>query len=263
MLSQDSCQRQCRWVVARQVMVGDVKSAKMAHSDSILAITYQIDSLGAMRINKTSVSPSIVLQAIQPTIGKPFEQTHVALNVPTIIVLASGQGERFAASGGSTHKLQARLIGKTVLQHTLDAVWGSGLPWHLEDEGHPGMGDSIAAAVQKTSQANGWLILPADLPLIQSSSIKAVAIALMNQEVVVPVYRGQRGHPVGFSEGCRQALLDLHGNRGAARVVQSHAATELHLDDFGCVTDIDTVEDLQVAERLLICMKTANIPIGR
>jgi GTP:adenosylcobinamide-phosphate guanylyltransferase len=28
---------------------------------------------------------------------------------------------------------------------------------------------------------------------------------------------------------------------------------ELHLDDAGCVTDVDTVEDLEVAERLLRC----------
>ena len=171
--------------------------------------------------------------------------------MPVVIILASGRGERFAASGGVTHKLQAQLIGKTVLQHTLDAVSGSSLAWHLEDEGHTGMGDSIAAAVQKTSQANGWLILPADLPLIQSSSIMAVAMALMNHEVVVPVYQGQRGHPVGFSEVCRQALLSLRGDRGAASVVRSHVTTELKLDDMGCVTDIDTVEDLNVAERLL------------
>jgi molybdenum cofactor cytidylyltransferase len=180
--------------------------------------------------------------------------------MPTVIILASGRGERFTASGGATHKLQARLLGKTVLQHTLDAVRGSGLPWHLEDEEHPGMGDTIAAAVQKTSRANGWLILPADLPLIQSSSLQAVATALLWQQVVVPVYRGQRGHPVGFSTGCRHALLDLRGDCGAARVVQSHAALTLPLDDIGCVTDVDTVDDLRVVEGLLPRMRPAAAP---
>ncbi len=47
---------------------------------------------------------------------------------PTVLVLASGRGERFAASGGGTHKLQALLAGKPVLQHTLAAVAASGLP---------------------------------------------------------------------------------------------------------------------------------------
>jgi molybdenum cofactor cytidylyltransferase len=192
----------------------------------------------------------------------PVQRFCALPNGPTVIILASGRGERFAASGGVTHKLQAQLMGKTVLQHTLDAVLGSGLPWHLEDEGHPGMGDSIAVAVQKTPKANGWLILPADLPLIQSASLKAVAVALMNQEVVVPVYRGRRGHPVGFCVGCRQELLDLQGDRGAARVVQSHIAMELPLDDRGCVTDIDTVADLQAAERLLGRMVPVTVRPG-
>ena len=96
----------------------------------------------------------------------------------TILVLASGRGERFLASGGTTHKLQADLAGKTVLQHTLDAVRASGLPWHLEDGGHPGMGDSIAAAVCASAQSTGWLILPADLPLVQSATLRAIAAAL-------------------------------------------------------------------------------------
>ena len=42
------------------------------------------------------------------------------VGAPTVIVLASGRGERFAAAGGSTHKLQARLGDQTVLAHTLE-----------------------------------------------------------------------------------------------------------------------------------------------
>lgn len=170
---------------------------------------------------------------------------------PTVIVLAGGRGERFAASGGSSHKLQAQLLEKTVLQHTLDAVRASALPWHLEDSGQPGMGDSIAAAVRSTAQANGWLILPADLPLIQSDTLRAVATALKNHAVVVPMYRGQRGHPVGFSASCRQALLALKGDPGAAAVVRRYEAFDLTVNDVGCVTDIDTLDDLRAAERLM------------
>ena len=173
------------------------------------------------------------------------------MNLPTVIVLASGRGERFAASGGGTDKLQARLAGKTVLQHTLAAVQASGLPWHLEDAGHPGMGDSIAAAVRATAKAAGWLILPGDLPLIQSDTLRAVAAALRSHAVVLPIYQGQRGHPVGFAAACGPALLNLQGAQGAAAVVRAHAALELSVNDVGCVTDIDTLDDLRAAEGLL------------
>ncbi|UUZ69070.1 NTP transferase domain-containing protein [Polaromonas sp. P2-4] len=167
------------------------------------------------------------------------------VNAPTVIILASGRGERFVASGGRTDKLQARLAGKTVLEHTLAAVRVSGLPWHLEDAGHPGMGDSIAAAVRATMAAAGWLILPGDLPLIHGDTLRAVAAALCASAAVVPVYQGQHGHPVGFHAGFRSELLQLHGSRGAAEIVRSGCALELPVGDIGCVTDVDTVADLR------------------
>lgn len=171
--------------------------------------------------------------------------------LPTVLVLASGRGERFRASGGTVHKLQALLHGKPVLQHTLDAVRASGLPWHLEDAGHPGMGDSIAAAVRATAGAAGWLILPGDLPMIQAGTLRRVADTLLQGHVVVMPFASasdgtrRAGHPVGFSAECGAALLGLSGDRGAAAVVRAHTVHALDVDDAGILTDVDTCEDLR------------------
>jgi molybdenum cofactor cytidylyltransferase len=176
------------------------------------------------------------------------------MNSPVVLVLASGRGERFVASGGAGSKLQAALGGKPVLEHTLEAVRASGLPWHLESAEHQGMGDSIAAAVRATRDAPGWLVLPGDLPLMRPQTLLAVASALATHAVVVPHYKGQRGHPVGFATSCRNALLALKGAQGAAPVVRGQSAdavAQLDVDDEGVVTDIDTVQDLAAAERLL------------
>ena len=170
---------------------------------------------------------------------------------PVVLVLASGRGERFVASGGSGPKLQALLGGKPVLERTLDAVRASGLPWHVEDAGHPGMGDSIAAAVRATRDAPGWLVLPGDLPLVQPATLRAVADALAQAEVVVPTFGGQRGHPVGFTAPCGDALAALSGPKGAASVLQARAVTELAVGDDGILVDIDTVQALAQAERRL------------
>lgn len=163
---------------------------------------------------------------------------------PTVLILASGRGERFIASGGTGSKLQALLNDKTVLQHTVDAVRASGLPFHVEHGPHPGMGDSIAAAVLATPDANGWLILPGDLPLIQPETLRSVAQALAAHAAIVPTFLGQRGHPVGFSAACRDQLESLKGNRGAAPVLAAYHAIELVVTDAGAVTDIDTLDDL-------------------
>jgi molybdenum cofactor cytidylyltransferase len=174
---------------------------------------------------------------------------------PVVLVLASGRGDRFAASGGTGSKLQALLAGVPVLQRTLAAVRASGLPFHVEQAPHPGMGDSIASAVRATPAAGGWLVLPGDLPLVRPESLRAVAAALERHPVVVPHYRGRRGHPVGFAAVCRQALLAVAGELGAAPIVRGYdaagKAARLDLDDAGIVTDIDTLDDLARAEEQL------------
>ncbi|MBA1263258.1 nucleotidyltransferase family protein [Stutzerimonas stutzeri] len=180
---------------------------------------------------------------------------------PSVIVLAAGRGERFAQSGGATHKLDAPLGGVPVLQRVLRTVASSGLPWHLvrPEEGAAaeaaGMGDSIARGVRATADAAGWLILPGDLPLIGVDSLLKVARELATHALVLPLYRQQQGHPVGFGPGCFAALSMLGGDRGAAAVVRAHrqagTVRVLHLNDPGIVTDIDTLDDLARAEKLL------------
>ena len=176
---------------------------------------------------------------------------------PVVIVLAAGRGERFAASGGTTHKLQALLAGKRVIDHVLDAVKASGLAYHVvtPDADRPGMGDSIAAGVKATPGATAWLILPADLPLISSSTLCSIALA-PTCAVTVPTYQGQRGHPVRFGPECAAGLLDLQGKQGAAQIIRAQLATNsvafLDVDDVGCVFDVDTLSDLARAEAWLL-----------
>jgi molybdenum cofactor cytidylyltransferase len=177
-------------------------------------------------------------------------------SLPVVIVLAAGRGERFTASGASVHKLQALLAGKPVLEHVLGAVRASGLPFYVvePDASRPGMGDSIAAGVRANTDAAGWLILPADLPLVQSETLRTIALA-PPAAVTVPVYLGQRGHPVRFSQKCLQNLLSLKGNSGAAPILRAESAINkvafVDDDDAGIVTDIDTLDDLARAEALI------------
>jgi molybdenum cofactor cytidylyltransferase len=177
---------------------------------------------------------------------------------PTVLLLAAGRGERFIASGGATHKLAAVFGGKTVLQHSMDAVQATGLPYFTvgpSDDARLGMGDSIARGVAATADAKGWLVLPADLPRIRPSTVLAVAHALQHSgdvAVVQPQLLTPQGlqavHPVGFSMQCREHLLALRGDAGARSVVQHFKALGLwqsvEVDDWGTTQDVDTVADL-------------------
>ena len=177
--------------------------------------------------------------------------------LPTVIILAAGRSTRFRAASGGLDKLQAHLGTLSVREHTIAAVQASGLPFHVVEAAHtahialPGMGDSIATGVRVCAQAAGWLILPADLPLVQPATLRAVAQALTHHTVVQAIYQGQRGHPVGFAATCGPELMALTGDQGARAVLQAHAPFALVVDDAGCIHDVDTPEALEVARRLL------------
>ena len=95
-------------------------------------------------------------------------------------------------------------IGHAVREHTIAAVQASGLPFHVVEAAHtahmdqPGMGDSIATGVRACAQAAGWLILPADLPLVQPATLRAVAGASA---------RGAGGHRVRLRRAASAATL--------------------------------------------------------
>ncbi|MBB3193014.1 nucleotidyltransferase family protein [Roseateles terrae] len=188
---------------------------------------------------------------------------------PAVVVLAAGRGQRFRGEG---HKLEQLVGGETVLAHTLRQTMASGLRYlvvtstalaplvrrHVAERdmlvlptqdrlGRPapvGMGHSIAAGVAATGDAQGWLIVPADMPLLQTSTLLAVARALEHDPIAYAQYDGQRGHPVGFSAELFSELTALQGDEGARKLLARFPAQAVDVNDPGVLVDVDTVEDL-------------------
>jgi molybdenum cofactor cytidylyltransferase len=192
---------------------------------------------------------------------------------PAVVVLAAGRGTRFRGPG---HKLEQNLGiepgADTLLARTLRHAIATQLPVVVvttpalapaahklvaardvvtlaehDAQGRPqpiGMGHSIVAGVSATGDADGWLILPADMPLVQPATILAVAQGLERYPVCYAQYRGIQGHPVGFGTELYSELMALQGDEGARRIVARYAAQPITVDDPGVHIDVDTVEDL-------------------
>lgn len=183
---------------------------------------------------------------------------------PTVVVLAAGKGRRFE---GAAHKLQQRLGESSVLGNTLRHAIASHLPLVVvttaaladaaaglvaardvvvvpETPGSYGMGHSIAAGVAARADASGWLLLPGDMPMVQPSTLLAVAAALGHHAVAYAQYRGRRGHPVGFSAELYSELIRLAGDEGARRIVARYPAIGVDVEDPGVLVDVDTEADL-------------------
>ncbi|MDQ3261269.1 MAG: nucleotidyltransferase family protein [Pseudomonadota bacterium] len=111
-----------------------------------------------------------------------------------------------------------------------------------------GMGHSLAAAVAASPIDANWVIALGDMPLIKPDTIRAVAAAIeQGAPFAMPVYGGQRGHPVGIHSRFRAALLTLEGDAGARAIIAKHER-QIHLietKDRGVLVDVDTVSDYQ------------------
>lgn len=189
---------------------------------------------------------------------------------PVVVVLAAGQGSRF---GGPLHKLgqplgQASVLGQ-VLRHVLasqlelvvvtteslaeearrsvasrDVVLVPAVGELAPAGASLGMGYSIASGVAARPNASGWLIMPADMPLVLPSTLVTVARQLEHHPIAYAQHQGRRGHPVGFAGELYSELVALNGDEGARRLVARYPAHGVDVDDPGVLVDIDTAADL-------------------
>ena len=83
----------------------------------------------------------------------------------------------------------------------------------------------------------------------QPRSRRFTGVSLYNyRKILAGVYPG---HTSFDSLQTGDSLLNLTGNQGAALVIGAYIAIEIIVNDIGCVTDIDTVQDLQRAQALI------------
>jgi molybdenum cofactor cytidylyltransferase len=110
-----------------------------------------------------------------------------------------------------------------------------------------GMGASIACGVRASSHAKGWIIALADMPFVRPSTLLEISRQIeQGAPLAAPVYRGQRGHPVGFGHEFFEELASLSGDQGARGIVSAQAerATLLACEDPGILADIDSTDDI-------------------
>jgi molybdenum cofactor cytidylyltransferase len=133
--------------------------------------------------------------------------------------------------------------GAEALAHLLN---DAGCDVIFSNDAERGMGASLAAGVHASADADGWIVALADMPWVAPETIEAVARRLdEGASIAVPLYRGQRGHPVGFGAVHGPRLAALDGDVGARALLASPALTTIEVDDAGVLADVDTPGDLQ------------------
>lgn len=186
-------------------------------------------------------------------------------------ILAGGESRRMG-----TPKALLPYRGKTFAEHLLEitthprvgikrVIVGA----HAEEIGaklHPsgaeivvnrdwqqGQLSSIQAAVRSlpANETSGLLLCPVDHPLVSAELIAQLIEAFDSKGklVVLPTYRGKRGHPLIFASALYPEILAASPEIGARQVVWAHAADllELATEEEGVALNLNDPETLKRA----------------
>jgi molybdenum cofactor cytidylyltransferase len=111
-----------------------------------------------------------------------------------------------------------------------------------------GMGHSLAAGIAalESTRAQAAAVLLADMPWIARDTLRRLVAMARPDRIVLPVFEGQRGHPVIIGRRFWPALLQLQGDQGAKAVIAAHPddVDVLECDDAGVLRDADTPQAL-------------------
>jgi len=113
-----------------------------------------------------------------------------------------------------------------------------------------GQTSSVKTGVQELNRATSWfLVWPVDLPLVPLDVLHQLLAATpenSSKRILVPTYRGRRGHPVRFHVSLEEEILALENEeplhnlirREPTRVQEVPVSSETVLRDFDRPEDV-------------------------
>jgi len=118
-----------------------------------------------------------------------------------------------------------------------------------------GMSTSIRRGLRAMDPSSeGILIALGDQPFIKKRTIDALIKAFIRKKdgIVVPSFRGRRGHPVIFHRRFEKELLNLRGDVGGKSIIERHPVevSVVPVKSEGVVIDIDMRKEYKKSLRM-------------
>lgn len=123
----------------------------------------------------------------------------------------------------------------------------------LNPEWEQGQLSSICAGLRSLDgiETDGIVLCPVDHPLVSARLISELVDRFYEEKkaIVIPTYKGRRGHPAIFSNSLYGELLAAPEDKGARAVVWAHAADVLEVptDEEGVTLNLNDPEMLKRA----------------
>jgi molybdenum cofactor cytidylyltransferase len=195
------------------------------------------------------------------------------------ILLGAGESKRMGVN-----KLQLPWRQKTVLEHCLDSLLRSNIQEvvivlsdqtkemrdrlkggsllknkrikvEMNRDYKKGMSTSVRRGLKTIDpRSDGILIALGDQPFLNPRTINALIRAFDQRrgDIIVPSFRGVKGHPVIFHRKYEKELLKLRGDTGGKPILLKYSKQikTIPVRSEGVIKDIDTREEYQKALRM-------------
>jgi len=128
-----------------------------------------------------------------------------------------------------------------------DQVYFEGIEWVLNEDYVRGQLSSLWCGLEALGSEDGALMTLVDHPIVEAGTYSHLITEFKKhqQDIVIPTYRGKRGHPAVFGSGLFPKFFEAPLDVGARWVFRSKGVRirEVAVDDPGVRADIDTPED--------------------
>jgi molybdenum cofactor cytidylyltransferase len=102
------------------------------------------------------------------------------------------------------------------------------------------------------ADADAAVVMLGDQPFLPAKVVDAIieAYQTSGKGIVIPVFRGRRGHPVLVDLKYRDEVLGLDPADGMRQLMRAHPGDihEIAVDDANILRDMDTPEDYRAAK---------------
>jgi molybdenum cofactor cytidylyltransferase len=185
---------------------------------------------------------------------------------PEGILLAAGLSSR-----AGTFKMEVELAGKPLLIWSLEAmatacdriiIVAGFAPEKIRRlvQGRPGIevtvnesfADGMLTSIQtgiRLVRAPRFFLLPGDMPLVKPPVYQK--LLALQAEIVVPLCRGRRGHPVLLASRLIPELLAEPPLSSLGRFIARRGLATVEVDDPGIFADLDDMNDIKKTDALL------------
>jgi molybdenum cofactor cytidylyltransferase len=178
---------------------------------------------------------------VRVVLGAGEAEIRRALSLPDEIVILNPDWERGQLSSIQS-AIRALATDPSTASRPTDRALGA----------EPRAASPLHEGARDVAALDGILLCPVDHPLFTRALVAALVAAFYadaHPPIVVPTFRGRRGHPMIFARSLFPELLAAPHEQGARAVVWAHSAVvaEVPTDEEGVVLNLNDPEILQRA----------------